>query len=162
MSAADLLNTLIDAGVEVTTSGDDLRCRAPVGVLTKDLAARIRDHKSGLIELLTVNRDPCPVPTAGLDWPPPPDVTDEDVLRDCRRWLADGTVARFCREKGQQVRVPGNPAGIRVSHGIWVDRGTEFVRRCLALIDEGHEGPRTRQRLRIYYWEIVRWLEVTP
>ncbi|MDP9353920.1 MAG: hypothetical protein M3R02_01300, partial [Chloroflexota bacterium] len=49
MTAAMLFADLRARGIHLELAGDQLRCRADVGILTSDLAAIIKTHKSALI-----------------------------------------------------------------------------------------------------------------
>lgn len=52
MSPAALLADLRSRGIVLIPAGDALRCRAPRGVVTPDLAQLIREHKPALLALL--------------------------------------------------------------------------------------------------------------
>ncbi len=52
MTAAVLFADLRVRGIHLELAGDQLRCRADVGILTSDLAATIKPHKPALIALL--------------------------------------------------------------------------------------------------------------
>lgn len=49
MSASDHLDPLVQLGIELWTEGGKLRFRAPKGVLTPDLRARLAEHKDELL-----------------------------------------------------------------------------------------------------------------
>jgi thioesterase domain-containing protein/acyl carrier protein len=53
LSVSVLLGTLRERGVELRADGERLRCLAPDGALTPDLAAQIREHKAELLALLS-------------------------------------------------------------------------------------------------------------
>lgn len=51
-STATLLDDIRGRGIDLTVAGDDLRLRAPRGVLTRDLVETIRAHKGDLLSAL--------------------------------------------------------------------------------------------------------------
>jgi thioesterase domain-containing protein/acyl carrier protein len=53
LSVSVLLGTLRERGVELRAEGERLRCLAPDGALTPELAAQIRAHKAELLALLS-------------------------------------------------------------------------------------------------------------
>ncbi|MDJ0793309.1 MAG: amino acid adenylation domain-containing protein [Woeseiaceae bacterium] len=53
MTITQLLRSLRDVGIELTVDGGRLKCMAPKGAMTKELADKIREHKQALIDLLT-------------------------------------------------------------------------------------------------------------
>lgn len=52
MTAAELLHQLNRLGVHLSTNGDRLVCEAPKGVLTPELQAQLRFHKTDILSLL--------------------------------------------------------------------------------------------------------------
>ncbi len=60
MTPEDALAHVRAAEVEVTLDGEDLRLRAPPGVLTTERLAWLRTHKRALVEALTGPADPLP------------------------------------------------------------------------------------------------------
>lgn len=53
MSAAAILLDLVQRGIAVDLVGDRIRCRHAPGVLTLELAGRVRGHRCAVIALLT-------------------------------------------------------------------------------------------------------------
>ncbi len=51
-----LLSYLESLGAQLKVEGESIRLRAPDGVLADDLQKLIRDHKTGLLELLQVRQ----------------------------------------------------------------------------------------------------------
>ena len=49
MSAFDLIDHLVDRGIEIAVDGDKLRWRAPVGVVTEADIAMLREHKAAIV-----------------------------------------------------------------------------------------------------------------
>jgi hypothetical protein len=74
LSPTELLAELRSKGVELTADGDTLRCRAPRGLVTPDLAAVIRERKPELLRLLRVP------PDVWLHVPQPDPETVREVL----------------------------------------------------------------------------------
>jgi thioesterase domain-containing protein/acyl carrier protein len=52
LSVAELLGVIRERGIELVVEGDKLRCVAPTGALTPELAAQIRREKAALVALL--------------------------------------------------------------------------------------------------------------
>jgi hypothetical protein len=59
MTPDDLITACRARGISLEIRGDQLRCRAPVGVITPDLKQALADQKAALIQMLTAK-----VPTA--------------------------------------------------------------------------------------------------
>ena len=53
MNAAEFLNELRRSSVRIWLEGEQLRCKAPKGVLTKDVAAKISARKPEIIAYLS-------------------------------------------------------------------------------------------------------------
>lgn len=65
MTSTDLLHELTRRGVILEPSGDRLRYKAPVGVMTSELKRALADQKASLLQILGVE-----VPTAAASKPP--------------------------------------------------------------------------------------------
>ena len=77
MSTLALLETVRSYGIELTADGDQLRYRAPKGIMTPGLFAQIQEHKAEILALLqdaskallgTVGRHGTPCPQCGDTW----------------------------------------------------------------------------------------------
>jgi len=58
MTVPDLLTELRIRDVRLSAAGDKLRVNAPLGVLTADLAERVKAHKAELLAALAAGRAP--------------------------------------------------------------------------------------------------------
>jgi len=56
MMASEILADLVKQNVQVWSDGEHLRLRAPKGVLTPELQARVAEHKAGVMEMLEKDR----------------------------------------------------------------------------------------------------------
>ena len=65
MSAFDLIDHLVDRGIEIAVDGDKLRWRAPVGTMTDEDIALLREHKSAFI---AAHRPTHPTPAEFNGW----------------------------------------------------------------------------------------------
>ncbi len=52
MTATDILEMALAAGMELTAEGDKLACRAPKGAVTPELRGLLAEHKAEVLELL--------------------------------------------------------------------------------------------------------------
>ena len=52
MSVVELLETFSKLGIELAVDGEDLRCRAPKGVLTPQLRSQLAAHKTDILALI--------------------------------------------------------------------------------------------------------------
>jgi hypothetical protein len=68
MDVSDLLIALHGCGVALSVVDGELRYRAPVGALTEDLRAAVREHRSEVIDLLS---------------PPPPQAVTPGICSQC-------------------------------------------------------------------------------
>lgn len=67
MSVQTLLTHLGSLGVQLSANGDKLRCRAPEGVMTPELKARLADSKAEILELLHAGQARPSIARAGAD-----------------------------------------------------------------------------------------------
>ncbi len=65
MSAFDLVDHLVDRGIEIAVDGDKLRWRAPVGVVTEADIAMLREHKHAIV---AAHRPTHPTPAEFDNW----------------------------------------------------------------------------------------------
>jgi hypothetical protein len=56
MNAAQILSYVRQKGVVLIPDGDQIKYKAPFGIMTPDLAETIREHKSAIIGILTQDR----------------------------------------------------------------------------------------------------------
>jgi hypothetical protein len=57
MTAEQVLSYVTQKGVILTADGDCIQYRAPVGIMTPDLAEMIRIHKQGILGILNLNKE---------------------------------------------------------------------------------------------------------
>jgi hypothetical protein len=65
LSAFDLIDHLVDRGIEIVVVGDKLRWRAPDGTMTDDDIAILREHKQAIV---AAHRPTHPTPAEFDGW----------------------------------------------------------------------------------------------
>ena len=65
MSTPDVIDHLVDRGIEITVDGDKLRWRAPAGTMTDEDIALLLEHK---IAIIAAHRPTHPTPAEFNGW----------------------------------------------------------------------------------------------
>jgi hypothetical protein len=130
VNAGELVNELAHQGIQLWSDGDQLRFRAPKGVITPELKSRLKAHKPQILDVLRkaihygiqINelRE-----LAGDDWPEIEN--DPDTLNS----FAHAIATRRMRESGRR---PGHYTEVSTCKGcgiVWLWQGaSEHVEGC--------------------------------